>query len=283
MSKNNEQIEQLIPGTVLNNQQLCEIFKCGPQGGMRKSNTTKTLVLITNHVESVYSDVWNGNELHYTGMGQKSDQSLDFMQNKTLNEIESNGITVHYFEVFKDKQYTYSGRLVKAGDPYQTNQLDVNQTLRKVWIFPLKLIENKLPITVLSDYKKAREEQVHKYKVDKLLGKIQKQNKKPGKRDVVTLQYIRSPELAEFIKRKANGKCDLCENPAPFTTKDKIPYLECHHIIWLSEGGEDAINNTVALCPNCHRKMHIVKDEKDINKLKAIAILRAKEVVNTNE
>lgn len=278
-----DKIKQLIPGTILNNKQLCEIFRCGPQGGMRKSNTTNTLVLITNHVESVYSDVWNGNVLHYTGMGQKGDQSLDFMQNKTLNEIEPNGVSVHYFEVFTDKQYTYSGCLVRAGAPYQSEQLDVNHTLRKVWIFPLKLIENKLPITVFSDYKKAREEQVHKYKADKLLDKIQKQNKKPGKREIVTPQYIRSPELAEFIKRKANGKCDLCENPAPFTTKDNTPFLECHHIIWLSEEGEDSIENTVALCPNCHRKMHIVKDDSDIDKLKAIADLRAKEVVKQNE
>lgn len=278
-----DKIKQLIPGTIVNNKQLCEIFKCGPQGGMRKSNTTNTLVLITNHVESVYSDVWNGDELHYTGMGQKGDQHLDFMQNKTLNEIESNGVVVHYFEVFKDKKYTYSGCLIRAGEPYQTEQLDVNQTLRKVWIFPLKLIENKLPITVFSDYKKAREEQVHKYKVDRLLDKIQKQNKKPGKREIVTPQYIRSSELAEFIKRKADGKCDLCENPAPFITKDKTPYLECHHIIWLSEEGEDSLENTVALCPNCHRKMHIVKDKNDIDKLMAIASLRAIKVIKENE
>lgn len=68
-----DNIKQLIPGTILNNKQLCEIFKCSPQGGIRKFNTTNTLVLITNHVESVYSDVWNGNVQHYTGMGQKGD------------------------------------------------------------------------------------------------------------------------------------------------------------------------------------------------------------------
>ncbi|OCG74883.1 hypothetical protein A9G42_09425 [Gilliamella sp. Nev6-6] len=137
MGKNAEQIEQLIPGTVLNNQQLCEIFKCSPQGGMRKSNTTKTLVLITNHIESVYSDVWDNDILHYTGMGQKGDQSLDFIQNKTLNEIESNGISVHYFEVFKDKEYTYSGHLVRAGDPYQTSQSDVLSSPKNRQMSPL--------------------------------------------------------------------------------------------------------------------------------------------------
>ncbi|WP_296863638.1 HNH endonuclease [Thermosyntropha sp.] len=29
------------------------------------------------------------------------------------------------------------------------------------------------------------------------------------------------------------------------------------HIEWLSRGGTDTIDNTVALCPNCHRKMHV--------------------------
>ncbi len=42
-----------------------------------------------------------------------------------------------------------------------------------------------------------------------------------------------------------------------------LPYLECHHVIFLADGGPDAIYNTVALCPNCHRKMHIVKSTKD--------------------
>lgn len=139
-----------------------------------------------------------------------------------------------------------------------------------------------MPNSVFTDYKKAQEEQVHKYKIDKLLNKIIKQNKKPGKRDIVTPQYIRSTELAEFIKRKAEGKCDLCENPAPFFTRENIPYLECHHILWLSEGGEDSIENTVALCPNCHRKMHFVKDNNDISKLKEIAKLRAKEAAKND-
>lgn len=33
--------------------------------------------------------------------------------------------------------------------------------------------------------------------------------------------------------------------------------METHHVVWLSQGA-DSVDNTVALCPNCHRKMHIV-------------------------
>ena len=45
------------------------------------------------------------------------------------------------------------------------------------------------------------------------------------------------------------GLCDLCEQPAPFQNKSNEAYLECHQIIWLAQGGEDTIANTVALCP----------------------------------
>jgi 5-methylcytosine-specific restriction protein A len=73
---------------------------------------------------------------------------------------------------------------------------------------------------------------------------------------------MRNPAVAEYAKRQANGACDLCLAPAPFTHR-QIPFLECHHVIWLSAGGDDTINNTVALCPNCHRKMHVVDAKAD--------------------
>lgn len=42
------------------------------------------------------------------------------------------------------------------------------------------------------------------------------------------------------------------------------PYLESHHIIWLAAGGADSVDNTIALCPNCHRKMHVINDSSDV-------------------
>ncbi|WP_410175353.1 HNH endonuclease [Plesiomonas shigelloides] len=30
--------------------------------------------------------------------------------------------------------------------------------------------------------------------------------------------------------------------------------METHHIVWLSKGEEETITNTVAVCPNCHKK-----------------------------
>ncbi|MEO1852809.1 HNH endonuclease signature motif containing protein [Chromohalobacter sp.] len=84
---------------------------------------------------------------------------------------------------------------------------------------------------------------------------------------MITAQYGRSPYVAAYAKRRAAGICELCEKPAPFITKDGEPYLECHHIEWLARGGEDTIENTVALCPNCHRKMHVLNNSTDITHL----------------
>jgi RNA polymerase sigma factor (sigma-70 family) len=83
--------------------------------------------------------------------------------------------------------------------------------------------------------------------------------------------YTRNPYVSELAKRRAKGYCQLCKKPAPFNDKDGNPFLETHHVVWLSQGGEDTIENTVALCPNCHRKMHSLNLKLDQKKLKSIA------------
>lgn len=92
-------------------------------------------------------------------------------------------------------------------------------------------------------------------------------NSKPKGRISTTSSYLRNTYIAEASKRRANGICQLCGQPAPFNDKNGNPYFESHHIIWLSEGGPDTLDNTAALCPNCHKKMHIVNDIEDVQKL----------------
>lgn len=82
-----------------------------------------------------------------------------------------------------------------------------------------------------------------------------------------TSSYVRDRYISEYAKRRANGICQLCDQPAPFCDDSGIPFLESHHVIWLGEGGSDSIDNTVALCPNCHRKMHVLNLNSDVEKL----------------
>ena len=84
---------------------------------------------------------------------------------------------------------------------------------------------------------------------------------------IMTTWWYRSPYIAQEAKRKAHGICQLCGQPAPFKDANNQPYLECHHIKWRSQGGEDCPENVVALCPNCLRKMHVRNDPKDVRLL----------------
>ncbi len=79
--------------------------------------------------------------------------------------------------------------------------------------------------------------------------------------------FNRSQEVVKMVKKRANGICQLCKQSAPFSDKNGNPYLEVHHIKWLSRGGKDSTDNAVALCPNCHTKMHVVDNAEDVEKL----------------
>ena len=88
-------------GETIDNQRLTGIFKCSTQGGMRRALMTGTLVIVSNHIKSIYNDRWIGKIFHYTGMGMVGNQSIRSAQNKTLAESGTNDVDVHLFEVFQ--------------------------------------------------------------------------------------------------------------------------------------------------------------------------------------
>jgi 5-methylcytosine-specific restriction enzyme A len=265
----------LHQGTIIDNRKLCELFKCSPQGGMRRSLFTNSLVIVSNHVNSIYDDRWIGEEFHYTGMGMEGDQSLLSSQNKTLAESQKNHVDIHLFEVFEDKKYTYIGRVFLSEKPYQEKQLDQKGRNRTVWMFPLRLKDHSnllIPDTIIQDAFELKERKAKSLSDSQLKLRANSAMSKAGNRQVISKQYDRNPWISEYAKRRATGICQLCDQAAPFKDKAEYPFLETHHIVWLSMGGEDSITNTVALCPNCHRKMHILNKQTDIQKLMSKAL-----------
>ncbi|MDD6088388.1 MAG: HNH endonuclease signature motif containing protein [Desulfovibrionaceae bacterium] len=260
-------------GQIISHKQLYTTFQCRNMGGMRRSNRLNCLVLISDHTKGFYEDKWFGNELHYTGEGKFGDQKIS-RQNKTLYYSKDNDIEVHLFEVFKRGEYVYQGIFELSNTPYEDIQKDINGEERIVWVFPIK---SKQLNTYISE-KIYKENIAEKLKTIKHISfeelkKLAQNNssKKVSTRTVVTNISERNVTIAEYAKRRANGVCQLCGQQAPFVDKMGSPYLESHHIIWLSNGGEDSIMNTVALCPNCHRKIHILNNKEDSEKLKKVA------------
>jgi len=82
-------------------------------------------------------------------------------------------------------------------------------------------------------------------------------NKKPKKIYTLTTSYQRNSDVIAEVLTRARGICEKCLNPAPFLKKsNNRPYLEVHHKIRLADGGDDTVENALALCPNCHRESH---------------------------
>src|SRR5471032_1538499 len=72
-----------------------------------------------------------------------------------------------------------------------------------------------------------------------------------------TIVFNRNPDVVAEVLFQSNGVCHDCNREAPFKKKaDGCPFLEVHHIITLADGGEDSVENAIAICPNCHRKRH---------------------------
>jgi 5-methylcytosine-specific restriction protein A len=69
--------------------------------------------------------------------------------------------------------------------------------------------------------------------------------------------YERNADVIAEVLLRANGTCERCGNSAPFLRKsDGSPYLEVHHKVRLADGGDDTVENAIAICPNCHRRAH---------------------------
>lgn len=79
----------------------------------------------------------------------------------------------------------------------------------------------------------------------------------PEQMVVMTTVFKRNADVIVEALLRASGACEECKQAAPFHRRsDRTPYLEVHHRMPLAKGGEDTLENAIALCPNCHRKAH---------------------------
>jgi 5-methylcytosine-specific restriction enzyme A len=75
---------------------------------------------------------------------------------------------------------------------------------------------------------------------------------------------LRSAAIRAYALKRADGVCEYCQAPAPFTTSGGLPYLEVHHIKQLADGGPDHPEFVIGVCPNCHRRAHYGEDREEV-------------------
>lgn len=93
--------------------------------------------------------------------------------------------------------------------------------------------------------------------------------KEPNKREYIREIFARDRGWVKDAKEKYGLYClhPKCDNT--FLKRDGMPYIEVHHIIPLSEGGEDAVWNLAVVCAHHHKMAHFADAETqtDLQKL----------------
>jgi len=134
---------------------------------------------------------------------------------------------------------------------------DLELFIKNVRLFKKLTKNSESPDTIISELRKEIASEV---------------SGRPETREATISIHVRDMKIAVLAKLMSEGKCRLCGKEGPFPDRTLgQPFLETHHVKWLSRGGKDSIDNTVALCPNCHGKMHHMDNNGDVRKLRDIA------------
>lgn len=77
----------------------------------------------------------------------------------------------------------------------------------------------------------------------------------PTTKVVTSTRFDRDLSVVNTVKKLANGYCELT-GERTFMDANGEYFLEVHHVIPLSKGGYDTIDNCVAITPTMHRALH---------------------------
>lgn len=165
--------------------------------------------------------------------------------NKTARRTDDETHRHHeYDQLFK------RGNIFEIYDPSIHGVWELYQDLQDKWCF--RKVKSEFEEAVELASKLTSEQRA------KMLATI---SKIPEVIQVLSRVFKRNPYVVAEVLSRAKGICQNCKHEAPFTRDDGTPFLEVHHIEWLSRGGEDSVENAIALCPNCHKQAHYGKLE----------------------
>ena len=74
----------------------------------------------------------------------------------------------------------------------------------------------------------------------------------PHKQDWKNRERI-DPAIRKAVMARDNNTCQCCKKGGP----DYVDILDLHHIVEVYLGGEDSVANSITLCLNCHKQVHL--------------------------
>ncbi len=250
---------QFTPGAVYDRKtEINGPFGGSHRNGIAGSSTHPAIFLFTGDSgeQYGYADGWEDGAYLYTGEGQLGPMTLT-RGNRAIAEHSVDGRALYMFRSLgKGNGYVYEGEF-SCADMFERVQLDGSGAPRTAIVF--RLVRVGIPVGL---YEAEVEVEEKANLPDSLVAArlAALAACKPGNDDLGQSAprkiYQRSRKVAHYVLMRADGVCESCERPAPFSKKDGTPYLEPHHVNRVSDGGLDHPRYVGAVCPSCHREIH---------------------------
>lgn len=245
-------------------------FNGQQRGGIVTPSSANVVFIFTGEGGEAhgYADRWRDDGVfEYFGEGQVGNMLMQ-KGNKAIAEHARSGKSILLFKIL-DRGVQFEDEVVCEG--YEVRRApDRLGNLRDAFVFHLRPIDN------LNEALDAQASSLRALEDLRRLA-FEASNPAPKKTTATTTVIERSRSVRDYVVARANGHCEGCNNPAPFTRSNGTPYLEPHHIRRLSDGGPDDPRFVIALCPNCHRRVHFSSDGASYNttllaRMKAIEV-----------
>ncbi len=239
------------------------------QGGISTPKNFPVVFIFTSDTGEQYGyrDEYRDGIFWYTGEGQVGDMKM-VGGNKAILEHSTNGKTIHVFEYTRKAYVRYVGS-ADCLDYHEEVRLDIKGDNRKVFVFHLDIDSVEIADHIsepISSYGSKNDADLKKKNIDGLREAALLSRPIGATTKVIRrIAHYRSTALKLYVIARSKGICEGCVRNAPFRTKNG-PFLECHHVHRLADGGPDDPKNVVALCPNCHRQAHYAQDAIRFNK-----------------
>ena len=256
-------------GQVMKRSQIHERVGGQQQGGISTPARFPAVILFTGEqgTQYGYDDGYrDGDDLYwYTGEGQVGDMSW-VRGNRAIRDHQRLGKELHVFEYLRRSEVQYLGPAHYIVHEIR-DRPDKTKQIRKAIVFGLALpplssgIAGVIPRDPDPDATRLAKRPLNELKVAALLAS--NFDNEPLLKD--RKAYSRSTVIKAYVLARANGICEGCEKPAPFAGVKGAPYLEPHHTRRRADAGPDHPLWVIALCPNCHARVHHGADGQEYN------------------
>ena len=248
-----------------------QVFGGQQQGGISTPVRAPAVFIFTGHgaEKHGYADKFlPDGSFRFTGEGQIGDMRM-IKGNKAIRDHAADGKDILVFRKSGSREpVEFVGIFVCAGWEVE-RQPDTIGSERDAIVFTLVRLANIITEPINGEPDKISGKNLTDLRAAAYLAQsVPSSNTGKASRNI----YERSRDVREYVLARSGGKCENCQQDAPFKTKYGRGYLEPHHIRRLNDGGLDHPAHVAAVCPNCHRRAHYGVDGEKMNKLLATQI-----------